>query len=111
MVKPGSLGITAHSTEAALSAMEYYDFDTILLALNSTCWFAGNYGPRVVFEAQRRGMGILALKAGAHSVYPEGAENEFAKCWYKPLTDPDEMRLSYSFTLSLADYRRASPGG
>ena len=104
------LGITAHSTEAALAAMEYYDFDTVLLALNSTCWFAGNYGPRVVFEAERRGMGILALKAGAHSAYPEGEEKEFAKCWYKPLTDPDEMRLSYSFTLSLPVTAALPPG-
>ena len=104
------LGITAHSTEAAVAAMEYYDFDTLLLALNSTCWFAGNYGPRAVFEAQRRGMGILALKAGAHSVYPEGVKNEFAKCWYKPLTDPEEMRLSYSFTLSLPITAALPPG-
>jgi len=65
------LGFSAHSVEAALAAMGLFDFDTVLLPINSGCWFKGNFGPQVVEKAQGKGMGILALKAGAHRLRDE----------------------------------------
>jgi predicted aldo/keto reductase-like oxidoreductase len=94
------IGFSAHSVEAALKLMDGYDFDTILFPVNFTTWNAGNFGPQVLEKAQQKGMGILALKAMAKKPWDEDEENKIPKCWYEPLTDPEEARLALRFTLS-----------
>ena len=94
------IGFSAHSVEAALKLMDGYEFDTILFPVNFTTWNAGNFGPQVLEKARQKGMGILALKAMAKKPWDEGEENKIPKCWYEPLTDPEEARLALRFTLS-----------
>lgn len=95
------LGFSAHSAEAALAMMERYDFDTILFPFNWTAWYAGNFGPQVMARAQEKGMGILALKAMARGPWKDGADRSgHPKCWYEPLTDPDDIVMGLRFTLS-----------
>lgn len=93
------LGFSAHSVEAAMALMNRFDFDTILFPINYATWHAGNFGPQVLQRAQEKDMGILALKAMAHRPYPDGAE-KVSKCWYQPLTDPEEAKMGLRFTLS-----------
>ncbi|MEO0250155.1 MAG: HAD-IC family P-type ATPase, partial [candidate division WOR-3 bacterium] len=59
------LGFSAHSVEAALSAMDRFRFDTILFPFNWVCFFRGDFGPQVTKAAKAKGMGMLALKAMA----------------------------------------------
>jgi len=94
------LGFSAHSVEAALALMEGFDFDTILFPFNYAAWYNGNFGPQVMEEAQKRGMGILALKAMAWRRWEEGEERTIDKTWYKPLTDKEQAREGLRFTLS-----------
>ncbi|WP_153640681.1 aldo/keto reductase [Prolixibacter sp. NT017] len=94
------LGFSAHSVEAANALMDQHDFDTILFPVNYTTWYAGNFGPQVLERAHSKQMGILALKAMAKSPYPEGTTNKVPKCWYQPLTDPEEALMGLRFTLS-----------
>jgi predicted aldo/keto reductase-like oxidoreductase len=94
------LGFSAHSVEAALKLMDGFDFDTILFPINFTTWNAGNFGPQVLEKAKQKGMGILALKAMAKGPWPEGATNKIAKCWYEPLTNPEDVQMGLRFTLS-----------
>jgi predicted aldo/keto reductase-like oxidoreductase len=94
------LGFSAHSVEAALALMDRYAFDTILFPVNFATWHAGNFGPQVLETAQRKKMGILALKAMARRPWPEGAKRTHAKCWYEPLDDPEAARDGLRFTLS-----------
>ncbi len=94
------IGFSAHSVEAAMALLERFDFDTILFPVNYTTWHAGNFGPQVLARAQEKEMGILALKAMAKGPWPEGATNKIEKCWYEPLTDPEEALLGLRFTLS-----------
>jgi predicted aldo/keto reductase-like oxidoreductase len=94
------LGFSAHSVEAAMALMDGFDFDTILFPINYTTWYAGNFGPQVLDRAKEKGMGILALKAMAKQPWAENAENKVPKCWYEPLTDPEEAKLGLRFTLS-----------
>lgn len=93
------LGFSAHSVEAATALMDGFDFDTILFPINFATWHAGNFGPQVLARAQDKGMGILALKAMARQPWPRGADR-IAKCWYQPLTDPEEALMGLRFTLS-----------
>jgi predicted aldo/keto reductase-like oxidoreductase len=94
------IGFSAHSVEAAMKLMDGYDFDTILFPFNFTTWHAGNFGPQVLEKARSKGMGILALKAMAKRPWEENESNKIPKCWYEPLTDPEDARLALRFTLS-----------
>jgi len=93
------IGFSAHSVEAAMALMDNFDFDTILFPINYATWHAGNFGPQVLERAKSKGMGILALKAMAKRPWPEGVER-IPKCWYEPMTDPDEANMGLRFTLS-----------
>lgn len=93
------IGFSAHSVEAAMALMDQFDFDTILFPINYATWHAGNFGPQVLERAKEKGMGILALKAMAKRPWPEGAE-KISKCWYEPLSNPDEAGMGLRFTLS-----------
>lgn len=93
------LGFSAHSVEAAMALMDRFDFDTILFPINFTTWTAGDFGPQVLERAMQKEMGILALKAMARGPYPEGAQR-VDKCWYQPLSDPEDAKMGLRFTLS-----------
>lgn len=94
------LGFSAHSVEAALALMKAYDFDTILFPVSFATWYAGNFGPQVLAAAQKKNMGILALKAMAKSRIAQGEAKPYAKCWYTPLDDPESAMKGLRFTLS-----------
>lgn len=94
------IGFSAHSVEAALALMGRFEFDTILFPINFATWHAGNFGPQVLAKAQEKKMGILALKAMAKGPWPAGAPRTSPKCWYEPLSNPDDALLGLRFTLS-----------
>ena len=50
--------------------------------------------------AQRKQMGILALKSMARRPWPEGAAKTHPKCWYEPLATETAAREGLRFTLS-----------
>lgn len=95
------LGFSAHSDEAALYAIQNFDFDTILYPVNFCCHFQGNFDQNVLDEAKKKGMGILAIKALAKQKWSEGANREqYPKCWYEPVTDPFLAQKALNWTLS-----------
>jgi len=94
------LGFSAHSVEAAMALMDHFDFDTILFPINYATWYAGNFGPQVLDRAHGKGMGILALKAMAKGPWSENATDKISKCWYEPLSNPEEALMGLRFTLS-----------
>ncbi len=105
------LGFSAHSVEAALAMMDRYDFDTILFPFNFATWYKGNFGPQVMARAKEKKMGILALKAMAKGPWPEGADrSKYPKCWYEPLTKPEDIKMGLRFTLSHPVTAALTPG-
>lgn len=94
------IGFSAHSVEAAMALMDRFDFDTILFPINYATWYAGNFGPQVLERAKDKGMGILAIKAMARRPWPKDTVDKISKCWYEPLTDPEEALMGLRFTLS-----------
>ena len=94
------LGFSAHSAEVALALMDQFDFDTVLFPINWVCSLNANFGPQVVKKAKEKGMGCLALKAMARTPWAKDEKKEYPKCWYKPVTDPEETNLALRFTLS-----------
>ncbi len=104
------IGFSAHSVDAALLAMENFDFDSILFPLNFVCWNAGNFGPRVYAEAEKRGMGILALKAMALTRLKEGEKKIYKNVWYRPILDETIMKMALKYTLSKNITAAVPPG-
>jgi len=104
------LGFSSHSVEVALKLMDMFDFDSVLFPINWVCCLNGNFGPQVVAKAEKKGMGRLALKAMARTTRNRDEENEYPKCWYKPVTDPVEIDLAVRFTLSQPVTAAVTPG-
>ena len=106
------LGFSAHCEEAALAAMDRYDFDSVLLPINFATFNKGDFGPRVIAAAKSKGMAILALKSMARQQWPEGEplRKQYPKCWYQPLTEREDARLGLYFTLSQPITAAIPPG-
>jgi len=104
------LGFSAHSKEAALALLSRFDFDSILFPINWVCWYQGNFGPRVVEEARRKGIAILALKTLAKRRLKENEGRKWPKCWYYPVENFEEASMAVRFTLSQPVTSAVSPG-
>jgi len=106
------LGFSAHSDQAALAALDRYDFDSVLLPVNFATFYKGDFGPKVIAAAKCRGMAILALKSLARQQWPEDdpLQKEYPKCWYQPLTEREDARLALYFTLSQPITAAIPPG-
>ncbi len=105
------IGFSAHSEEAALGAMERFDFDTLLFPVNFVSFLKAGFGPDAILRARRRGMGILAIKALARQPWPdESLKKHWPKAWYQPITTPEEADLALRFTLSQPVTAAIPPG-
>jgi len=104
------LGFSAHSEEAALALLSRFNFDSILFPINWVCWHQGNFGPRVVEEAKKRGIAILAIKTLAKRRLKENEGRKWPKCRYYPVESFEEALMAVRFTLSQPVTSAVSPG-
>ena len=106
------IGFSAHSPQAALVAMNEFDFDTILYPINFCTHFHSHFEDEVLKVAKKKKMGILALKAMALQKWQndEGKRKEYGKCWYEPIDDPKLAKLALSWTLSQGVTSALPPG-
>lgn len=106
------LGFSAHSVQAAIAALDRYDFDSILMPINFATFYKGNFGPQMIAAAEKRGASRLALKALARQKWPQNdpLRQQYSKCWYQPLTDRHEAELALRFTLSQPITAAIPPG-
>ena len=106
------LGFSAHTEEAALAAMERFDFDSILFPINFVTAMKGKFGPKVIAKAKEKGVAQLALKALAQQVWPENdpQRQTYSKCWYQPIDEPELAKLALFYTLSQPITSALPPG-
>jgi len=107
------IGFSAHSVEAALAALDRYEFDTILFPINFVLFSEAKFGPQVLAKAREKGMGILALKGMAKTTWPKTmkeSERPNPKCWYQPAALPEEATLGLRWTLSQPITAAVPPG-
>ena len=106
------IGFSAHSPEAALVAMHEFDFETIMYPINFVTHYRKNLVTEVLTEADKRSMGVIAIKAMAKQRWPEGADRKaYPKCWYEPVNDRELARLALSWSLSQKGVTAALPPG
>jgi len=95
------LGFSAHTEEAALAALDRFQFDSIMFPVNFVSFFNADFGPKVVAKAREKGTAILAIKGFCRQRWEAGdPERKKLRFWYKPITDSDEAKMALRFTLS-----------
>jgi len=106
------LGFSAHSVEAALLAMDQFDFDTVLFPINFVMYSQANFGPQIIQRAREKQMGMMAIKAMAKTVWPasEKKHHPYGKCWYQPATLSKQAELALRWTLSQPVAAAIPPG-
>lgn len=104
------IGFSAHSVQAALRAMELFEFDSVLFPFNAVCMENGSFGAEVLQRAAERNVACLALKALAWQPWPEGATRFAPSCWYQPADDPRLVKLLIGYTLDLPVVATVPPG-
>ncbi len=104
------IGFSAHSEEAAHAAMDRFDFDSILFPLSFPLSIKAKFGPAVYKRAKKAGMGIIALKAMAHQLWPSGEKRRWSKTFYEPFDETDAAALGLRFTLHLPVTAMFPPG-
>ncbi len=89
------LGITCHSEEAAIKALEQYDFETVLFPVNWGMYKSKGFGKRVVSACEQKGIGLLGMKSLIYSAWDSDEEqknSEYPKSWCKPI---DKTRVDF----------------
>ena len=95
------IGFSAHSEEAALAAMERYDFDSAMWPVNFCCYFNNGFGPKVVNRAHAEGVAVLAIKAMAKRTWTKvDPSRSDANSWYESLSEEQKTELALQFSLS-----------
>ncbi len=106
------LGFSAHSEEAALRAMELYDFDFFYYPVNYVAWYTGKFGPDVLAQAEKQGVPCVALKALARQKWPADIprSERCEGCWYQPIEAQEEASLALRWSLSQGIVSALPPG-
>ena len=94
-----NIGFSAHSPQAALTAMKEFDFDTIMYPINFCTHFNSNFESEVLAEAKKRKMGIIAIKAIAKQKWQNDNDErkQYPKCWYEPIGEPQTAQKALSW--------------
>ncbi len=104
------IGFSAHSVEAALTAMAEFDFDTAMFPINFVCHYQTGFEDPILAEANRQNLGIIALKAMAKQHWPQNPDKEpCPRCWYEPITEQALISKALSWTLSRPGVCVAAP--
>ncbi len=98
------LGISCHSEEAALRALELYDFDTVLFPTNWALYDAKGFGKNVLDIIHERNLGFLGMKSMIERSWSdeERYASPYPKSWCKPfLTDNKALLPAMRFVMEV----------
>jgi predicted aldo/keto reductase-like oxidoreductase len=108
--KAKHLGITAHTTRAALDAINGFDFETVMFPINFIEYYQVGFGKDVLEAAKRKGMGVMGMKTMCGGQWPRGMERT-RNNFYRPLEEPEIVNLAVRWTLSQEPVAAAVPPG
>ena len=110
------IGITAHSEDAALKALDLYPFDTVLFPFNWHMYMGHGMGERLVRTAKERGIGLLCMKSMIERAWTGDAEraaSKYPKSWCRPFdteTQAELLTAAVKFAYSLGADAIVPPG-
>lgn len=101
------IGITCHSEDAALRALELYDFDTVMFPTNWGMNMGKGYGSRLSEAVVTKKFGFLGMKSLIHRAWKntqEQSESYYPKSWCKPIYGDDlfaKTAVKYAFSMGI----------
>lgn len=98
--KVRAIGFSAHTTKAALAAMNAFSFDTVMFPINFVEYYNRGFGREVMDLAAKQGTPVLAIKAMSAGAWPKDVKKE-RNWWYRSLETQPEIDLAYRWTLSM----------
>jgi len=105
------VGFTAHTTEAAIAAMNRFDFDSIMFPLNFASVYKGDFGPPMLDLARKKKLAQISIKSLCRQEWPPNADRgQWRHVWYQPLTDRREADLGLRWALSQGITSALPPG-
>jgi predicted aldo/keto reductase-like oxidoreductase len=108
--KAKHIGITAHTSRAALDAINGFDFETVMFPINFIEYYLIGFGRDVLEAAQKKGMGVMGMKTISGGQWPQGMQRT-RNNWYRPLEEPEIVNLAVRWTLSQPQVATAVPTG
>ncbi len=97
--KVRAIGFSAHTTKAAVKALEAFSFDTVMFPINYVEYYERGYGKDVLALAQEKGAAVLAIKVMSAGAWPKGQPRS-RKWWYRSLEDQELVDLAFRWSLS-----------
>ena len=94
-----AIGFSAHTTKAALLALENFRFDTAMFPISFAEYFTIGFGKPVLKLAAEQGVAVIAMKAMCRGRWPDDMERT-RKWWYRSVEEKDEVDLAWRFALS-----------
>jgi aryl-alcohol dehydrogenase-like predicted oxidoreductase len=94
------LGFSAHTTRAAVEALNGFEFDTVMFPLSFVEYFRRGFGKEVLALAKEKGAAVIAIKPLCKGAWPAGSKKT-REWWYQTIEEPREVDLALRFTLSL----------
>lgn len=101
------IGITCHSEDAALRALDLYDFDTVMFPTNWGMNMGKKFGSRLSDSVRQKEFGFLGMKSLIHRAWSSGQEqsqSSYHKSWCKPIYGDDmfaKAAIKYAFSLGI----------
>jgi len=93
------LGFSAHTTKAALAAMDEFRFDTVMFPITFVEYFLMDFGKAVLERAAEQGAAVLGMKMLCRGAWPKDMKRT-RPWWYRCVEDEEEIGLAVRFTLS-----------
>jgi predicted aldo/keto reductase-like oxidoreductase len=108
--KAKHLGITAHTTRAALEAIDGFGFETVMFPINFIEYYQFGFGKEVLKAAKKKGMGVMGMKTMCGGQWPRGMQRT-RNNFYRPLEETEIVNLAVRWTLSQEQVAAAVPPG
>ncbi len=93
------IGFSAHTTKAALEAMNSFRFDTVMFPINFVEYYTREFGKDVLALAREQGAAVLAIKPLSWGAWPKDAQKT-REWWYRTVETKEDVELAMRFTLS-----------
>ena len=106
--KIGLIGFSAHTTRAALAALDQYRFDTVMFPINFVEIFTIGFGDAVLKRAAELDIPVLAIKAMSRGLWPDGVERT-RKWWYRSVETEKEVSMAIRYALSQSTVKTIVP--
>ena len=96
------IGFSAHTTRAALAALQAFRFDSVMFPINFVEHFAFGFGKNVCDLAARQGAGVLAIKPMSAGAWPADMpwNKRPRRWWYQSCETQEDIDLSFRFALA-----------